>query len=108
MVKRINTTGCAKAQVKLAEWENQTPDGFGTCYVLGAKIADIRLAMDLCKKASKEMHGIIDFSIVHDPTYPIKDGEVFHSIPLDTCAYIFGKKQDIFCAIEELNLELMK
>jgi len=27
--------------------------------------------------------------VVHDPTYPLVDGEVVHHIPLDTCAYIF-------------------
>jgi len=31
---------------------------------------------------------------VHDPTYPIRDGEVTHLIPLNTCAFVFGTKAE--------------
>jgi hypothetical protein len=38
--------------------------------------------------------------VVHDPTYPILDGEVVHHIPLDTCAYVFvpNKENDKFAS----------
>jgi hypothetical protein len=29
------------------------------------------------------------FGVVHDPTYPVLDGNVMHLVPLDTCAYFF-------------------
>lgn len=31
---------------------------------------------------------------VHDPTYPIRDGEVTHTVPLNTCAFVFGTKAE--------------
>jgi len=33
--------------------------------------------------------------IVNDPTYPLRDGEVTHYIPLDTCAWIFTPDKDL-------------
>ena len=30
---------------------------------------------------------------VHDPSYPIRDGQVTHLIPLDTCAYLFCNRK---------------
>jgi hypothetical protein len=39
--------------------------------------------------------------VVHDPTYPIVDGDVVHHIPLDTCAYVFvpNKEKDEFASM---------
>ena len=33
-------------------------------------------------------------NVVHDPTYPLRDGDTTHFIPVDTCAYVFGNKED--------------
>lgn len=44
--------------------------------------------------------------IIHDPTYPIRDGEVTHLIPLNTCAWIFGDKEVLQPYL--YDLELMK
>ena len=30
--------------------------------------------------------------IIHDPEYPISDGEMTHLIPVDTCGFVFGMK----------------
>jgi len=70
------------------EWKRQTPQGFGTTIVLSGAIKDIKTAVDMLKK----MGYFAD--IVHDPTYPLLDGDVVHLIPLDTCAYVFLKTKD--------------
>lgn len=65
------------------DWEQSTQQAFGTVLVLEANIKSIYATIDKMK-AMEYIAGII-----HDPTYPIVDGEVIHHIPLDTCAYVF-------------------
>lgn len=65
------------------DWEYSTPQGFGTVLTLEGKMNDVYTTIDTFKSL-----GYIA-SVVHDPTYPIVDGEVVHHIPLDTCAYVF-------------------
>jgi peptidyl-tRNA hydrolase len=65
------------------EWENSTRQGFGTVLTLEAKMSDISNRVELFQ-ALGYVAGVI-----HDPTYPIVDGQVVHYIPLDTCAYVF-------------------
>lgn len=64
-------------------WENQTDQGFGTTIVLAVNQRQMGDVIDWA-----ENFGILS-GITHDPTYPIRDGEVTHLIPLDTCAYVF-------------------
>jgi len=68
-------------------WETQTQQGFGTTIVLGASEKEMKMVVDILKE--KFVSGI-----VHDPTYPVKDGNVMHLIPVDTCAYIFVTDRD--------------
>lgn len=76
------------------EWENSTTQGFGTVLVLEANMPSIYSVVNSFK-ALQYITGVI-----HDPTYPIVDGEVVHHIPLDTCAYVFVpiKETDRFAA----------
>ncbi len=69
-------------------WSNSTLQGFGTVLVLGVNEIQMRTAVDVAKS--------LDFvaGVVHDPTYPLVDGDFVHFLPLDTCAYIFGDKND--------------
>lgn len=39
-----------------------------------------------------------------DPTYPIKDGEVTHILPVRTCGYIFGRKDELSPYVGHLKL----
>lgn len=71
-----------------SDWENATPQGFGTVLTLEGKMKDIYLTVDTMK-----MLGYVT-DIIHDPTYPIVDGEIVHHIPLDTCAYAFVPDKD--------------
>lgn len=77
------------------EWENSTHQGFGTVLTLEARMADINPVVSIFKSM-----GYVA-GVVHDPTYPIVDGDVVHHIPLDTCAYVFvpNKEKDEFASM---------
>ena len=72
-------------------WQQSTPQGFGTVLVLGVNEAQMRTAVEVA-----ESFGVDKFpcDIIHDPTYPLQDGDTTHFIPVDTCGYIFGDKED--------------
>lgn len=74
-----------KHQNWFGKWQQQA-GGFGTVICLAVDERRMRKAMETAKKIDLP-HGII-----HDPTYPLRDGASFHLIPLDTCAYVFGPK----------------
>lgn len=82
--------------VLITEWEGNL--GFGTCIVLGANIKKI---FEILNQADAET---IHCGLCHDPTYPLRDGDVTHLIPIDTCAYIFGRKDDIKHLVSDLKL----
>ena len=69
-------------------WSNETTQGFGTVLVLSVNETQLRSCIMMADKH------LARCGIVHDPTYPIQDGEIVHHIPLDTCGYIFGDKDD--------------
>lgn len=69
-------------------WKTETTQGFGTVLVLAVDKTEMEQAVAVAKMAE------YDTDIIHDPTYPLPDGEDCHFIPLDTCAYIFGNKDD--------------
>jgi hypothetical protein len=81
--KSVHTGIETATMTGFSEWENSTHQGFGTVLTLEAKMGSINSAVDIFKSL-----GYIA-NVVHDPTYPIVDGEVVHYIPLDTCAYVF-------------------
>lgn len=68
-------------------WENATPQGFGTTIVLGVNENQMNNAV------SNLSDNFIS-GIVHDPTYPVKDGTITHLIPVDTCAFVFAPDRD--------------
>ena len=72
-------------------WQESTTQGFGTVLVLGVNEAQMRTAVSVA-----ESFGVDKFpcDIIHDPTYPLQDGDTTHFIPVDTCGYIFGDKDD--------------
>jgi peptidyl-tRNA hydrolase len=81
-------------------WETETHQGFGTVLVLAVNQAEMEQAVTVAKIAELET------GIVHDPTYPMQDGETCHFIPLDTCAYVFGDKEDPVLTAIVQNFEL--
>lgn len=69
-------------------WQKETSHGFGTVLVLSVNETQLRSSVMMAEKHLSHC------GIVHDPTYPIQDGETVHHIPLDTCGYVFGDKDD--------------
>ena len=84
-------------------WQKETPQGFGTVLVLGVTEVQMRTAV-----AVAESFGVDKFpcEIIHDPTYPLQDGDTTHFIPVDTCGYIFGDKENITLQAILQNFEL--
>ena len=84
-------------------WQQSTPQKFGTVLVLGVTEVQMRTAVEVA-----ESFGVDKFpcDIIHDPTYPLQDGDTTHFIPVDTCGYIFGDKDDTVLQSIVGNFEL--
>jgi hypothetical protein len=65
-------------------WRTQTEQGFGTAIVLEGTKAEIDTILRI-RDTTYDFCG----EWVLDPTYPVKDGEVTHLIPVETCAWYF-------------------
>jgi len=90
-----------KAQNLFYEWKNSANRTFGTTIVLEAPWDEIKETIDHIQNISAGYTNNI-----HDPTYPIRDGQVTHLIPLNTCAWVFGERNELSPYLE--HLELMK
>ena len=73
-------------------------NGFGTVLVLEVTEAQMRTSVAVADALD------LVSGIVHDPTYPLRDGDSTHFIPVDTCAFVFGNKED--CTPVVGNFEL--
>ncbi len=85
MVLRGQRTGKIDLLTEIDEWAAEA-DGFGTCIVLLVTSAEMRQAVSIASLMG------VWAGIVHDPTYPLRDGDRFHTLPVDTCAFVFGRK----------------
>lgn len=74
------------------EWKTETIQNFGTTIVLnGGLMENIQSILDEIEVENFLIENTADKAIcgvVHDPTYPISDGNTTHLIPLDTCAFV--------------------
>ena len=61
-------------------WQSETNQGFGTVLVLGVTEDQMHTAVSVANACG------FTSGVVHDPTYPIRDGDATHFIPVDTCA----------------------
>jgi peptidyl-tRNA hydrolase len=68
-------------------WSQESRQGFGTAITKEAPIEDIRVAVKEAKRA-----GLLT-DIILDDTYPLRDGQVTHLIPVQTCAFVFGRRE---------------
>ena len=81
-------------------WQETTAQDFGTVIVLGGNEGGIQAALD-------DIHRLklpVVAGWVHDLTYPVRDGEVTHLIPLNTCAFVFGTKAECADACGQFEL----
>jgi len=72
-------------------WSTQTWQGFGTVLVLGCNETEMNEAVDYSRRDSELLKTFLE-GVVHDPTYPVRDGEMTHYVPVDTCAFILATK----------------
>lgn len=83
------------------EWENWNVDyidrwtkegnGFGTTLVFEGDITRMREFVREFNGAGK----LPPSAIIEDPTYPVRDGNVTHFIPVETCAYAWVWKDNL-------------
>lgn len=75
----------------LKEWEEQA-GGYGTGVSFDGgsydRINEVLLKIEAQKFLHPQLNDVF-YGWLHDPTYPLRDGDVTHFIPLDTCAYVF-------------------
>jgi len=72
-------------------WQAQTDQYFGTTIVL--RVTSEQQLVDMVTEAV-----FFGYSgdIILDPTYPVRDGDVTHLIPVHTCGWIFvGDRTDL-------------
>lgn len=70
-----------------AEWLGER--GFGTVIVL-----DCHTEQKLDLAINESIADGYAAGMVFDPTYPVRDGEVTHLIPVITCGYVFVPNKD--------------
>ena len=82
-------SGSADLIAMINEWGMQG-GGFGTCIVLMVSAPEMRQTVSLAQLLG------LHTGIVHDPSYPLRDGEKIQTLPLDTCAFLIGRKSQCF------------
>tara|TARA_R110000823_G_scaffold97570_2_gene211896 strand:+ start:3092 stop:3511 length:420 start_codon:yes stop_codon:yes gene_type:complete len=88
------------------QWQEQTPDGFGTVIVLGVG-GEMELTYCLGQADDLASLGVdIVSGEVVDPTYPVGDGLVTHLVEMVTCGYIFMDRNDTLVrrVVQDLKL----
>ena len=66
------------------DWANTTNQGFGTVLTLAVDEDTMRERVAMASEMG------FYAKVVHDPTYPLVDGQTVHFIPVDTCAWIYA------------------
>ncbi len=92
--------GTEENRAAYAEWCLETTQGFGTTIVLAGGSGQ---ALHALVREARDMG--LAAGVVHDPTYPIRDGECTHAIPLDTVAWVFAPSPGLPpCGVSDLLL----
>jgi len=93
MAKYINRYGTNYMKNSLSRWENQSKgQGFGTCIVLAGPWIEIEHCIN---EYISDEDSCVAVGKVFDSSYPLRDGSITHEIPLHTCAWFFGDKEDL-------------
>lgn len=74
------------------DWKKPTKENGGQFFGTTLVLAVNELQMNTAAAVAISMGYVA--GVVHDSTYPLRDGDCCHFLPLDTCAYIFGDKND--------------
>jgi len=98
MVYEVRKKNVASLTREHAEWEAETGCGFGTEIVLGAHFSQLKQVIDTAKLLG--LHA----NMTKDPEYPLRDGKTLHLIPLETCGFIFGRRNRIQPLLKTFDL----
>lgn len=90
-------TSLVRMQKAYLEWLDSCI-GFGTTITLSVNEIQLGNAFE------RAYHAGFPASIIHDPTYPIKDGKTVHHVPLDTCGYVFGMSDELIYILGDFPL----
>ena len=82
------------------QWLTSTKDGFGVTICLGVS-GDMLHSVVTHIRAQ---HSAVCAGITHDPSYPLMDGKTLHLLPLDTCGYVFGDKDELKVILGQFDL----
>jgi peptidyl-tRNA hydrolase len=94
-------TACERSSDLKKLWREWAGDrGFGTAIVLACPPILLEVLSTI------EQYGKTATGVVLDPTYPVRDGQVTHLLPLTTCGYVFGRRSDPYVQILTAGLEL--
>ena len=81
-------------------WCEQTPQRFGTTIVLDGGDEKYMLhIIDVVKQLDNVVAGV-----VHDPSYPVRDGRAMHHTPCNTCAFVFLDQAEGVGPLDSLGL----
>lgn len=80
------------------QWLRQAHQGYGTVLTLETSGKDMSSVVEMANLAK------IPALVINDPDYPIVDGRVCHHIPLDTCAFVFGRKSEVSPLLSRFGL----
>jgi peptidyl-tRNA hydrolase len=80
------------------QWRSSTPHGFGVTLCLDVSGEELPLVVEAARRAG------FAAGVTHDPSYPLRDGGVTHTFPLDTCGYVFGNKPDLHILLGQFDL----
>ena len=79
--------------VAYQNWCDETPHGFGTTHVLAAPDG-----ASLDSMVTEALAAGLPGGVIHDPTYPVRDGQVTHLVPLNTVAWVFAPRPEFLPA----------
>jgi len=80
------------------QWRSSTPCGFGVTLCLDVTGDQLPPVVEAAYRAG------FAAGVTHDPSYPLQDGQVLHTLPLDTCGYVFGHKPDLYILLGQFDL----
>ena len=89
----------AVEQKRVNLWLGQA-GGFGTTIVLD--VGNEETLLKYMAKLTNLNETICGITL--DPTYPLIDGDCLHLIPVSTCGYVFGYKNDLEPHLQGLSL----
>lgn len=81
---QYGTTLEESVAIAFSKWYQSTEQGFGTTIVLAASSEE-----ELIEVITQAAELGFTADVIHDPTYPVSDGDVTHLIPVNTCGYVF-------------------